>query len=196
MRLISSICHRWHLPIMSDIRCQRWQMTDISRMCLQKHLCKCSNLVEKWNWLDLYKMKMAGRSSNWVYYLSKLFFGGYLGIDPALGRWTERLLKFSEMRDTIRNTHMWGMGGSKHSGQFLEVMGGVHNVERLHKYFYYHPNALRGFNQTGFKNSETLCVCWFVYLWCKKLVSRLLPEITKPMPRQIYYRVVVGHRRN
>ena len=44
-----------------------------------------------------------------------------------------------------------------------------------------------------------LCVYLFVYLYIcgiKKLVSRLRPEITKPMPRQIYYRVVVGHRRN
>ena len=34
---------------------------------------------------------------------------------------------------------------------------------------------------------ETLCVCLFVCLWDKKLVSRLRPVITEPLPRQIYY---------
>ena len=54
MWLMSVICHRWHLK--SDIicRCQVWQMTDDGHKshqygCLQKRLCKCSNLVEKWN---------------------------------------------------------------------------------------------------------------------------------------------------
>ena len=31
-----------------------------------------------------------------------------------------------------------------------------------------------------------VCVCLYIYLCHKKLVSRLRPEITKPMPRQIY----------
>ena len=45
----------------SDIicKCQRWQKTDDGHKshqygCLQKRLCKCSNMVEKWNWLDHY----------------------------------------------------------------------------------------------------------------------------------------------
>ena len=39
-------------------------------------------------------------------------------------------------------------------------------------------------------------LCVLVYLRQKKLISRLRPKITKPMPRQIYYCIVVGHRRD
>ena len=50
--LMSIICHHWHLQIMSDVIDDRHKSHQYG--CLQKRLCKCSNLVEKWNWLDHY----------------------------------------------------------------------------------------------------------------------------------------------
>ena len=107
----------------SDIicRCQRWQVTDdghkhLQYGWLQKRLWKCSNLVEKWNWLDHYvrnesqyarlayfplyifgisfiKWKWPAARQIWSK-LNETFVGGYLDIYPALGRWLERLLNF------------------------------------------------------------------------------------------------------
>ena len=53
------ICHLSSLTSVDYVRCRMSVMTDDGNKshqygCLQKRLCKCSNLVEKWKWLDHY----------------------------------------------------------------------------------------------------------------------------------------------
>ena len=59
MRVTSIICDLSLLTSPDDVRCLMSAMTDGGHKlhrygCLQNRLCKCSNLVEKWNRLDHY----------------------------------------------------------------------------------------------------------------------------------------------
>ena len=56
---MSVICHLSSLTSADNVKCQMSAMTDDGNNlhqygCLQKRLCKCSNLVKKLNWLDRY----------------------------------------------------------------------------------------------------------------------------------------------
>ena len=56
---MSVICHLSSLTSADNVKCQMSAMTDDGNNlhqygCLQKRLCKCSNLVEIRNWLDHY----------------------------------------------------------------------------------------------------------------------------------------------
>ena len=131
MQLMSVICHLSSLTSADYVRCQMSVMTDDGNKshqygCLQKRLCKCSNLVEKWKWLDhyvrnespqpicsacifsfvyfwdcLHKMKTRStQAKSWARILNFFLFCSY-DIDTTFPKLYLILVDFSMFRDTL-----------------------------------------------------------------------------------------------
>ena len=59
------VCHRWHLQIMSDVRCQRWQMTDISCIIMDVYRSVFANAAI-WSKNEIDRTFMWGMRANTI----------------------------------------------------------------------------------------------------------------------------------